>query len=316
MLTAETFWICRSTQSVWEHLPGSICVVTRIVPISLVVSKLCPPFIPVSFLTNLVLSDGRFGRNLGYRPVDGKATSPVSLVGLGYLSPVNSDRQGCSHRGIAFPLTFNLLHVNRDYTGLTGARCSGDGQARYLGSNFRCGNPRSLAHYIQTYYVYVSFLGAVGAAVSIIVCNMSVIIPALLRALGVGDPFMQEDTVDPGFSTDVEIVRMASTRVELGLPTSRGTALTDSDESQGTIGTVASRRDPIVLGVKDERKRQLSTKASDGSLGGLKRTKVVPLVDESDIADSLAQVRSLPTVKTDQEIESDARGRHVKNNST
>jgi len=72
---------------------------------------------------------------------------------------------------------------------------------------------------------------------------MSVIIPAILRALGVGDPFMQEDTVDPGLNTDVDIARMFPTMVELGLPTSRGTAITDSDESEGGIGTVARQGD-------------------------------------------------------------------------
>ena len=43
------------------------------------------------------------------------------------------------------------------------------------------------------------------AAVAVVECNMSIIIPAILRALGIGDPFMQEDTVNPKFSTGVEI---------------------------------------------------------------------------------------------------------------
>jgi len=87
------------------------------------------------------------------------------------------------------------------------------------------------------------FTDGVEAAVSVIVCSISVIIPAVLRALGVGDPFMREDTVDPNFSTGVEIARMTSTtRVELDLLGSRGTALTDGDESEGVTGIVVSLR--------------------------------------------------------------------------
>ena len=87
---------------------------------------------------------------------------------------------------------------------------------------------------LSTYHVWFSSpLGGVEAAVAIIVSNMSVIIPAILRTLGVGDPFMQEDTVDLTFNTGIEIVRMTSTRIELGLQTSAGTAITDSSMSRG-----------------------------------------------------------------------------------
>lgn len=142
------------------------------------------------------------------------------------------------------------------------------------------------------------------AAVSVIVCSMSVIIPAVLRVLGVGDPFMREDTVDPNFSTGVEIARMTSTtRIELGLPDSRGTALTDSDESEGTTGTVVSlRRDSVDLGTKGDHKHQLITKA-------------VPLVDECDITDSLAQVRTVPMDEKDRDVEAEFE-RDMKRNST
>ena len=142
-------------------------------------------------------------------------------------------------------------------------------------------------------------------AVSIIVCNMSVIIPAILRVLGVGDPFMQEDTVDPNFST-VEIIRMTSTRVELGLPVVHGTVITDSDDTYEDISMAAPQRGGLGdLDAKDDRRHQLTTQPSDATLGDPKTTKVVPLVEESDIADSLAQVRGLPAVKKDQDVEVD-----------
>lgn len=150
---------------------------------------------------------------------------------------------------------------------------------------------------------------------SIIVCNMSVVIPAVLRVLGVGDPFMRDDTMDPSTST-IEIARAPSTTIELTLPTSWRTALTDSDESQGTIGMVTSRRGSVDLGVEDDQKHRLTTQPSDGSLGSFKSRKVVPLVDESDIADSLVQAGGSPAVRTDEGIEADARGRYPRNDGT
>ena len=148
-------------------------------------------------------------------------------------------------------------------------------------------------------------VGCVEVAVSIIVCNMSVIIPAVLRALGVGDPFMQEDTVEPGLSTGVDIARMSSARVELSLPTSRGTAITDSDESEGGIGIVAPlQRITADFCAKGDRKHKLTTQALDASLGNSKPT-FVPLADEPKVTDSLVRVRSFPVVKKDQGMEVD-----------
>ena len=153
-------------------------------------------------------------------------------------------------------------------------------------------------------------------AVSVIVSNMSVIIPAILRALGVGDPFMQEDTVDPGLNTDVDIARMFPTMVELGLPTSRGTAITDSDESEGGIGTVARQRGSTDLGAKEDHKHQLTTRGLGASLGDLKTTTVVPLADEPKATGSLVRVKSLPTIRRDQSIKVDIEERNPKRNST
>ena len=165
---------------------------------------------------------------------------------------------------------------------------------------------------------FLSFLGGVESAVAIIVCSMSVIIPAILRTLGVGDPFMREDTVDPRFSTGIEIAHTTSTRIELGLLTSRGTEIVDGSKSEEAIGTVTSRqRDSIDLDAKDQ-KHRLTTQTLDGSLGDLKSTsRVEPPVDESDVTDSLTQLRSLPgVVKRDQDIEAVVGKRHTKNNST
>ena len=70
------------------------------------------------------------------------------------------------------------------------------------------------------------------------------------------------------------------------------------------------------LDAKEDWKHQLVTQISDGSSGILKKVKVVPLVDECDITDPLAQVRSLPAIKKDQDIEADVGGRHTMRNST
>lgn len=129
-------------------------------------------------------------------------------------------------------------------------------------------------------------------AVAIIVCNMSVIIPAVLRALDVGDPFMREDTVDPNFSS-VEIVRMNSTRVELGLPKVYGMEITDGGRSEGMDRTVVFQ-DSVGLGVGDDHKHRLTMQGSDVSLGDLNAAKVVPLAADSDVADSLTRVGGLP----------------------
>ena len=153
-------------------------------------------------------------------------------------------------------------------------------------------------------------------AVSVIVCSMSVIIPAILRALGVGDPFMQEDTVDPNLSTGVDIAHMSSTRVELGLPASRGMTMRDSDDFEGVIDIVAHRQQGSTdFSAKEDQKHQPTTQASDASLGNSKATTVVPLADEPKITDSLWRVRSLPTVKKDQGIEVGIEEKNSKRNS-
>jgi len=146
-------------------------------------------------------------------------------------------------------------------------------------------SPESPAHRVPTFFLMLT--GGVEAAVSIIVCSMSVIIPAVLRTLGVGDPFMREDTVDMNLSTGPDIVRI-NTTIELGLPIFCGTVVTDSGESEGPM---ASRQlDLVVLNWKSGKEHRLMAQASNGSLGNPK--KVLSLADERDIADSLARVRS------------------------
>ena len=165
-----------------------------------------------------------------------------------------------------------------------------------MGRNFRYGDPcspKSQAHHGSVYF----FTGAVSVAVTIIVSNMSVIIPAILRALDVGDPFMQEDTVDPNFST-IEMARMTSTTIELGLPKTRGTVVTESNESEGAISMVTFGQQGLGdLSTKDNHEHLLAMHASDVSLGS-SNTKVAPLVDESDTADSLTRGRNLPPVES------------------
>lgn len=152
---------------------------------------------------------------------------------------------------------------------------------------------------------------------SIIVCSMSVIIPAILRAMGVGDPFMQEDTVDPGVSTGVDIALGSTTRIELGLPMPRGAAITNSDESEGAPGLMVPRqRDFVDFNVKDGKKYQLTTQASDGSLGNSMTGKALPLVDDRNVGDSLARPGSSPAVATDRNIEVDTEEKRVTRNST
>jgi hypothetical protein len=138
---------------------------------------------------------------------------------------------------------------------------------------------------------------------------MSVIIPALLRALNVGDPFMQEDTVDPGVSTDVEIARVTSTRFELGLPSIHTPTTAGGDDPEGAVSvmTPQRRRDSVGLDEKRGEKHLLMTQISDGSSGTSH--------SECDITDSRAlQVRSLPVFTGDTETE--AEGEKTKRKST
>ena len=158
------------------------------------------------------------------------------------------------------------------------------------------------------------FTAGVEAAVSIIVCSMSVIIPAVLRALGAGDPFMREDTVDMDLSTTIDIARVNTTRIELGLPIAHGTVITDSDESDGPMES--RRRDLVDLDVKDDKGYRLTGQASDTSLENPKTVKGLPLVDECDITDSSAQVRTTPATMTGWGIEADIEEERAKRNST
>jgi len=170
-------------------------------------------------------------------------------------------------------------------------------------------SPESPAHRVSIFFLMLT--GGVEAAVSIIVCSMSVIIPAVLRALGVGDPFMREDTVDMNLSTGADVVRI-NTTIELGLPIFRGAVVTDSGESEGPVAS--RQRDLVDLDVKDGKEHRLTAQASDGSLGNSK--KILSLAGERDITDSLAQVRSTPAATTDWDIEVDIEKERVKRNST
>jgi len=90
---------------------------------------------------------------------------------------------------------------------------------------------------------------------------------------GTATPFMREDTADPNFST-VEIVRMTSTKIELGLPKTGGTVNTDSVEPEGAVSAVVSRwRATVDLDAEDDEKHRLATQTSDVSLGKLKMAK-------------------------------------------
>jgi len=155
----------------------------------------------------------------------------------------------------------------------------------------------------------------VSVAVTIIVSNMSVIIPAILRALDLAGPFMQEDTIDPNFST-IEMARTASITIELGLPKTRGTVVTESDESEGAISMVTfGQQGSGDLNVKDNPIHLLAMQASDVSLGSSK-TRVVPLADESDTADSLMQGRSLPPAENGLDTKAYVGDESAKSNST
>jgi len=168
-----------------------------------------------------------------------------------------------------------------------------------------------LIHRVSVFFF--PFTAGVEAAVSIIVCSMSVIIPAVLRALGAGDPFMREDTVDMDLSTTVHIARVNTTRIELGLPIAHGTVITDSDESDGPIAS--RRRDLVDLDAKDDKGYRLTGQTSDASLENPRTVKDLPLVDECDITDSLAQVRTTPATTTGWDIEAGIDEERAKRNS-
>lgn len=132
-----------------------------------------------------------------------------------------------------------------------------------------------------TYHLSV-FSGGVNSAVAIAVCNMTVVIPAILRALGVGDPFMREDTVSPDSCIGVPAARGTSTVIELGFRTSCVMEITD----KGTASSATSRQPD--LDVKGDQKHRLTMQTSDVSLGDYKSMAVGSVVGESDSADSFA----------------------------
>ena len=131
------------------------------------------------------------------------------------------------------------------------------------------------------------------AAVSVIVSSMSVIIPAILRALDFGDPFMQQDTVDPGFDSSVEIARMTLTRVELALPVARVVAGNNDHRGVASAVTPPKRRHSVCLDAKYDEKHRLTTQPSDGSLGTSAMTKTLPHLGKCDIAESVTRSEEL-----------------------
>ncbi|KAF9647392.1 hypothetical protein BDM02DRAFT_3117085 [Thelephora ganbajun] len=249
MLTAQMFWVCELTNTGWKKVPGSICIVPQVVPISLVVSTVVSDSILI--IAPLMISRGVHVRALRFR--------------LFFIFSMS----------IATTLA-------------------------------------SLAHAVLVVVrpgVWEAIFGGVEAAVSVIVCSTPVIIPAILRVLNVGDPFMQEDTVGTRFNTGVEIARMTMTEIELSLPTSSGTGTTDSAKSEGAI---PQQRGSVDLDARDDQKHRLP----DVSLGKLKPTNIVLPTDEPDITDPPAQVRSLSAVKKDYDIEADVGERESNESSS
>ena len=80
VLTTQMFWVCELTHTEWKQIPGAICIVPPVVPISLVVSG-SPLFLPsfVRFFINPTFSDVCFGYHLGRFPLDGMAKSLQSV---------------------------------------------------------------------------------------------------------------------------------------------------------------------------------------------------------------------------------------------
>ena len=166
-----------------------------------------------------------------------------------------------------------------------------------------------------TYHVILSS-GGVEAAVSITVCNTTVIIPAVLRVLGVGDPFMREDTVDPKFSTGFDIAPMTLTRAEFTLPTSSSTRTIDSTRSERENGTVVSQQQSSVDSEagNDQKYLSMTWQTSGGSLGNFKLMSVVLPVDEADITDSSCSPS--PVVEKVRDLEAGTGRWHTKSDST
>jgi len=47
MLTVQVYWVCELSYAGWKHIPGSVCVLPEVVPISQVVSKPPSSFAPL-----------------------------------------------------------------------------------------------------------------------------------------------------------------------------------------------------------------------------------------------------------------------------
>lgn len=154
---------------------------------------------------------------------------------------------------------------------------------------------------------------------SVIVSSMPVIIPAILRALDVGDPFMQEDTVDPGFTTTIEIARMTLTRVELGLPVVHIVRNTGNGDREGVHGPASPKkqRDSVGLDEKEDQKHRLTTQFSDGSLGTSVTTKIASHDGECEVPGLQAsEAGSVPAIEKQWDPEEDAEGKRPEHPTT
>jgi len=88
-MAGQVFLVCEMVYTGWKQIPGSVCILPRFIPISLVVSKLPSSLVLLSvsrLFIGLILSDSHIGCHLGRYPLDGMASSTAFFVGLGYLS--------------------------------------------------------------------------------------------------------------------------------------------------------------------------------------------------------------------------------------
>ena len=152
--------------------------------------------------------------------------------------------------------------------------------------------------------------GGVEAAVSIVVSSMSVVIPAILRALGFRDPFKQVDTVDLVPATSIEIARTTLTMFELGLQVA--TITESGDNPEGGVSTVTPPKlNPAGLDTKHDQMHQVTAQTSDGSLGTSVTATVLSHPDKCEGTDSLAlrEGPSLHTIEKDGDTDTDSEER-------
>jgi len=45
MLTVQVYWVCELSSAGWKQIPGSVCILPKVVPISQVVSEPSPSFV-------------------------------------------------------------------------------------------------------------------------------------------------------------------------------------------------------------------------------------------------------------------------------